>query len=187
MNKSLYLAALLLVGSTNLMAGKIGDSSIGIELGALNSDATYKLNGVSYDGDLDTTYEQLKVGKYFDFGRIGASVGIMNKEDGTDGYFIGTSYDYMFYNDSKLTPFVGANVSYSWNEWKGAGITVDHDGYQYGVEAGAVYDISQSIEVEVGARYLESTVDGSTTAFGNKIEVDVDSVVQYYVSLAYKF
>ena len=187
MRKSLLLATLLLLTTTSVMAAKVGDTTIGIEFGALNSDATSKVNGVSYNGDIDTTYETLRLGKYYDFGRIGANIGIINKDSGTDGYFIGGAYDYMFYNESKLVPFVGATLSYSWNEWNGSGITVDQDGFQYGIEAGTVYDISDKIELEIGARYLESTVDGSTTSGGNKIDIEVDSVIQYYISLGYKF
>jgi len=186
MKKTLLLATVLLIG-TSLMAGKVGDTVVGLELGILNSDATSKINGVSYDGDLDTTYEVLKIAKYYNFGRLSGSIGKMNEKDGTDGHFIGATYDYMFYSNSKLIPFVGTTLSYSWNELEDSGVSVEHDGFLYGIEAGALYNISEKIELEVGARYLESTVDGSTTASGNKIDLEVDSVIQYYISLAYRF
>ena len=185
MKISLFVAMLLIAGSTSAMAAKVGEIGVSLEVGALKSDAFSRVNGGSkVDGDLSTTYQALRVGKYYDFGRIGASIGIMNEDKGTDGEFIGVNYDYMFYNENKLVPFVGANLSYSWNE---ANYDIEHNGMQYGIEAGAVYDISDKIELEFGARYLKSNVEGDKTVAGNKIEVEVDSVVQYYISLGYKF
>lgn len=187
MKKSFLLALMLLAGSVNAMAGKVGDVGIGIEVGALSSNAVSRVNGVEADGDIDTTYQAIRLGKYFDFGRLGVALGLVNKDSGTDGEYIGITYDYMFYNDSNLIPFVGVVATYSSNTWEGSGISIDHDGMQYGVEAGAVYDLSDKIELEIGARYLESSVDGDITVGGNTIELEVDSVVQYYIALNYKF
>lgn len=187
MKKGLLLALMLLIGSTSAIAGKIGDVGIGIEVGALSSDAVSRLNGVEADGDIDTTYQAIRAAKYFDFGRLGVALGLVNKDGGTDGEYIGITYDYMFYSNSHLTPFVGVLAAYSSNTWEGSGISIDHDGMQYGVEAGAVYDLSDKIELEIGARYLESSVDGEITVGGNTIELEVDSVIQYYMALNYKF
>lgn len=187
MKKSLLLASLLLIGSTNIMAAKVGEVGVGLEYGVLNSDAVSRTNGVSADGDLDTTFQALRIGKYYDYGRLGASIGTVNKDAGTDGQFIGVSYDYMFYNDGKIIPFVGLTAAYSWNEWEGSGISIDHDGLQYGVEAGIVYELSGTIDLELGGRYLESNVDGTKTVGATTIELDVDSAVQYYISIGYKF
>ena len=118
------LLCVLLVGATSLMAAKVGDIAIGFEFGGLNSNATSKVNGVSSDGDIDTTYEAIRLGKYFDFGRLGVAIGKVNKDGGTDGEYIGINYDYMFYNDSKFIPFVGGLVNYSKNTWEGNGISI---------------------------------------------------------------
>lgn len=185
MKKSLVCA--LIVGTTSLMAAKVGDVGVGFEFGGLNSDATSKVNGVSSDGDIDTTYEAIRVGKYFDFGRLGLAVGKINKDKGTDGAYIGVNYDYMFYNDSKFIPFVGGVVAYNKNTWEGNGISIDHNGMQYGLETGVVYDLNDKFEIEAGARYLKSNVKGDTTVSGNKIELEVDSDIQYYLGLNYKF
>lgn len=184
MKKSILLAAILLIGSTNVMAAKVGEQGIGIELGLLKSDAESRVNGVTYDADLDTTYEALRYGKYYDFGRIGASVGIMNEDQGTDGKFVGLSYDYMFYNDSQIVPFVGASLAYSWNE---ANYDIEHNGFLYGVEAGVVYELSKELDLEVGARYSKSSVDGSKTISGAVVNIEADSTMQYYFAVGYKF
>jgi hypothetical protein len=187
MKKEILLVSMMLMASTSAMAAKVGESGVGLEYGALKSNAVSRVNGVTADGDLSTTYEALRVGKYYDFGRIGATVGIMNKDQGTDGKFVGLNYDYMFYNEGKFIPFVGASLSYSKNQAKGTNYTIDHNGMQYGIEAGGVYELSDKVDLEVGARYLKSNVDGGTTVSGNVIAVEVDSVTQYYISLGYKF
>ncbi len=187
MKKEILLVSIMLIGSTSAMAAKVGQSGVGLEYGALKSNAVSHVNGVTADADLSTTYEALRVGKYYDFGRIGASIGLMNEDKGTDGKFVGINYDYMFYNEGKFVPFVGASLSYSKNQAKATNYTVDHNGMQYGIEAGGVYELSDKVDLEVGARYLKSTVDGSTTVSGNVIAVEVDSVTQYYISLGYKF
>lgn len=180
----MLLAGILLIGCTNVMAAKVGEQGIGIEVGALKSNAESRVNGVAYDGDLDTTYEALRYGKYYDFGRIGASVGIMNEDQGTDGKFVGLTYDYMFYNESQIVPFIGAHVGYSWNE---ANYDIEHDGSIYGVEAGVVYELSKELDLEVGARYSKTNIDGSKTISGNVVNVEVDSTMQYYFAVGYKF
>lgn len=184
MKKEILLASMMLMASTSAMAAKVGEQGIGLEVGVLKSDATSSVNGVKYDGDLSTTYEALRYGKYYDFGRVGVLAGIMNKDKGTDGKFIGANYDYMFYNDSKLVPYVGASVGYSWNE---ANYNIKHDGFTYGVEAGVVYELSKELDLELGARYLKTNIDGSEVVSGANVTVDVDSTTQYYVSLGYKF
>lgn len=187
MKKEILLASMMLMASTSAMAAKVGESGISLEVGALNSNAVSRVNGVQSDGDIDTTYQALRFGEYFDYGRLGVTVGMVNEDGGTDGKYIGVNYDYMFYNGSQFVPFVGAVAAYSANTWKGSNLSIDHNGMQYGVEAGVVYDISDKVEVELGARYLKSNVSGDITVAGNKIELEVDSVTQYYISLGYKF
>ncbi len=184
MKKSLVIGSILLLVGSSAFAGKSGDMAVGFEFGGLKSDATSSANGVKADGDLSTTYEAIRVGKYYDFGRIGANAGLMNKDNGTDGKFMGASYDYMFYNNSQFTPFIGANLSYSWNE---ANYNIKHDGWLFGPEVGIVYDFSDKVELEVGVRYLKSNIDGSKNISGTNVKIDVDSVVQYYVGVSYKF
>lgn len=184
MKKEILLASMMLMASTSAMAAKVGESGVGLEFGALKSNATSSVNGVKSDGDLSTTYEALRYGKYYDFGRVGVSVGLMNEDKGTDGKFIGASYDYVFYNDSQFVPFVGASLGYSWNE---ANYDIKHNGFTYGVEAGLVYELSKELDLELGARYSKANIDGSKVVSGTNVTVDVESVTQYYISLGYKF
>lgn len=184
MKKSVAIASLMLLIGSSAFAGKAGDTAIGFEFGGLKSDATSSVDGVSSDADISTTYEAIRAGKYYDFGRIGLNAGLINKDEGTDGKFIGVNYDYMFYNKSQFTPFIGASLAYNWNE---ANYDIKHDGWMFGPEVGVVYDISNKVELEIGARYLKSNVDGSKTVLGHDVKVDVDSSVQYYIAVGYKF
>jgi len=184
MKRKIVLASMLVICSTSAMAAKVGEQGIGIEVGALKSNAVSRVNGVESNGDLSTTYEALRYGKYYDFGRVGASVGLMNEDKGTDGKFVALSYDYMFYNDSQIVPFVGAHMGYSWNE---ANYDIKHDGFVYGIGVGAVYEVSKEIDLEIGARYSKANIDGSKVVSGTNVTVEVDSTMQYYVSIGYKF
>lgn len=197
MKKSLVLASLLLMGTTAAMAGKVGDTIVGAEFGAMHTSstatATNLTNGTSAsESDSDnTTYEALKVGKYFEFGRVGATLGHGNSKDGVDSNYIGLSYDYMFYNESKITPFVGASLSYAKATAEGDGFSVDETGVNYGAELGLTYDISNNIEFELGARFLASNMSGDDTQTISgtpvKVDIDVDNIQQYYFGLNYKF
>ncbi|MFK5938890.1 MAG: hypothetical protein QM497_10900 [Sulfurimonas sp.] len=119
MKKSLVLASLLLMGSTAAMAGKVGDTTIGAEFGAMHTSSTATATNLtsganaSESGSDNTTYEAIKLENYFDYGRVGLTLGHGNSKDGVDSNYIGMSYDYMFYNESKITPFVGASLSVS--------------------------------------------------------------------------
>ncbi len=184
MKKHLIVASLAALIVSSAFAGKPGDVGVSLEFGGLKSDATAKVDGISSDGDIHTTYEALRAGKYFDFGRIGGSLGYINEDDGTDGKFVAINYDYMFYNKSQFTPFVGASVAYNWNE---ANYNIKHNGLTYGPEVGVVYDVTKEVELELGARYLKSNVDGSKNVSGHRVSLDVDSSVQYYMAIGYKF
>jgi hypothetical protein len=182
----LGLTASALMVST-LSAAKVGQAGVGIEVGILKSGATAKVNGVSSDGDIDTTYQALRLGKYFDFGRIGASLAIVNEDGGTDGKNFGIAYDYVFYNDGEFVPFVGAHLGYSKNEWSGRSVSIDHNGAVYGVQAGLIYDAFEEFEIEIGAKYSKTNIDGSASFPGYQIDLEVDNTMQYYVSVGFKF
>jgi outer membrane protein W len=197
MKKSLAVASLLLIGATTAMAGKVGDSIVGVEFGAMHTNSTATVtnltNGASasVSGSDNTSYEAIKLAKYYDFGRVGAVLGHGNSKDGVDSNYIGLSYDYMFYSNSKFTPFIGASLSYAKATAEGEGFSIDETGINYGAEVGLVYDISKHMEFEIGARFLASNMSGDDTQTINgtpiKVEIDVDNIQQYYFGLNYKF
>jgi len=184
MKKGLLIAALLLGGSISLMAAKVGETVVGLEFGASKINATTTVNGVTYDGGGSTTHETLSIGKYYNFGRVSAYGQIMNKNDGKA---VGLSYDYMFYNDSAFVPFIGISAGYNWTTAEGAGLAVDTTNFTYGVQAGVVYELSKTVDLEGGVRYIKTSEDDSGTVPANYILVPTENIVQYYLSLGYKF
>ena len=206
MKKSLIVASLLLVGSSALVAADMDNSwFVGGEFGAqkmkFTDTATATLAGVtaseSETSKLNATYEALKVGKYFEYGRVYGSLGKQNEKDDFSSYSLGLGYDYMFKNKSDFTPFLGVNASYTKGKIDDADLALmgmdKLKGFNYGIEAGIVYAATKNIELEIGARYMKSNVDSSgsdsvtyaPTVVNAKIEAD--NVVQYYVGLNYKF
>ncbi len=184
MKKSLLIATLLLGFSTSVMAAKVGETVVGLEFGASKINATTTVNGVTYDGDGSSTHEALSLGKYYSFGRVGVYGQIVNNNDIKSA---GLTYDYMFYNDSKFVPFIGVSAGYNWYTAEGAGLAVDTTNFTYGVQAGVVYELSKTVDLEGGARYIKTSTDDSGTVPANYILVPTESIVQYYLSLAYKF
>jgi len=197
MKKSLVLASLLVIGSTSAMAAKVGDTIIGVEFGGQHvsstTTATNLTTGVSASasGSDNTTYEAIKVGKYIKYGRVGVTLGHGNSKNGVKSNYLGASYDYVFYNDSKFSPFIGAIVAYSKTTATGSGFTVNENGFSYGGEAGLTYDISSKFDLEIGARYLSSNASGDDTQTISgtpvKVTVNVDNITQYYFGVNYKF
>lgn len=169
-----------------------GKSSSSTDVHLSNGDI---IEGGSTSNTLNTTYEALKMGKYFDFGRIYGSIAYQNKKDTMSSYTYGLGYDYLFKNKSDFTPFIGLNASYSQgktddNDAKELG--VDHPkGFNYGAETGLIYAITKNTELEIGVRYVISDVDDTSTVNDGGTNVNIklenDRFVQYYIGLNYKF
>lgn len=198
MKKSFILMSLLLASSSVLVAGEMDNSwFIGGEFGTQNMKVklTATILGVtdSATDTLDATYEAVKAGKYFEFGRVYGSLSKQNEKDDFTSYSFGLGYDYLFKNKSEFTPFVGVNASYT----KGKVDTEDArtlsldkpKGFNYGLEAGLLYSMAKNMELEFGIRYMISNVDDTfnmtTPAISAKLEGE--NITQYYLGLNYKF
>jgi len=189
MKKSLVLVSLLAIGSTAAMAAKVGDTIVGVEFGGQHANYTTTAVSSSTSASENTTYEAIKMLKYIKYGRVGVSLGHANPKNGSKTNILGVAYDYVFYNDSKFSPFVGAVVSYSTTTAAGFGSNIN--GLAFGAEAGLTYDISSKFDLEIGARYLASNASGNDTQTiaGTPINVtvDIDNITQYYFGVNYKF
>ena len=206
MKKSLVVASFLLLNGSAIFAdtntwfigGEFGGMSIH---GKSSSTADFNLFGThiiqegSTSDTINTTYEAIKVGKYFEYGRVYGSFGYQNKKEDTTSYTYGLGYDYLFKNKSDFTPFIGINASYSVGN-------IDNDtakalsldkpkGFNYGAEAGFLYALTKSTELEIGARYMISDVD-DTSSFDlgtvkANFKMEDEHMIQYYLGLNYKF
>ena len=198
MKKSLIVASLLLVGSSALVAGDMDNSwFVGGEFGAQNIKVkdSGEILGVPFSekDTVNATYEAIKFGKYFEYGRVSASLSKQNEKDDLSSYSLGLGYDYMFKNKSEFTPFLGLNASYTKAKIDDAELAlmgVDKPkGFNYGVQAGIVYAASKNVELEMGARYMISNVKDtfSSTAPAVSLKIESENIIQYYVGLNYKF
>ncbi len=191
-----------LVGSLVLNSAEIGQTVIGVEAGQLKSSFDVKYTDssgvVQYDDTQDVTsnYVGIKFAKYLEYGRVNLLLGYVQNEsftidvvhNTTNTSYIGLSYDYMFYNSSKIIPFIGIGGVYSRT-------TIESDlggnmmlrGFNYGGEVGVVYDGWKKFEIEAGARYLISNVSKNEDYWGDKLSIDVNSDIEYYLGVNYKF
>lgn len=206
MKRSLVVASILMLSGSAIFAdsnpwfvgGEFGGMSIhGKSSGSADvhlADGDILEGGTTSD-TINTTYEALKVGKYFDYGRVYGSIAYQNEKYNMTSYTYGLGYDYLFKNKSDFTPFIGANISYSKAKIDGdlsKELSLEHPkGFNYGAEAGLLYAITKNTELEIGVRYMisdvedKSTIDDSGTQVNLKMEND--RFIQYYLGLNYKF
>ncbi|QIR76616.1 outer membrane beta-barrel protein [Sulfurospirillum diekertiae] len=207
MKKSLIVATLLMIGtSSTLVAGEMGNEwFVGGEFGGMSmhtktsGSAYIPSQGLNTEGTyketINSTYEALKMGKYFEFGRIYGSLAYQNKKDDLTSYTFGLGYDYLFKNKSDFTPFIGVNASYSQAKWDVDGakeLSLDKPkGFNYGPEVGLLYSVTKNTELEIGVRYMISDVKDTFSANDGinraDIKLEAEKIIQYYVGLNYKF
>jgi len=206
MKKSLIVASLLCASLSGLLASEPNNNwFVGGEFGGMNVHTKtsgyanipslgYNTSGTDKD-TIDSTYEGIKVGKYFEFGRVYGNFAYQNKKDDLSSYTFGLGYDYLFKNKSDFIPFIGLNVSYSKAKWSFENaeiLSLDKPkGFNYGPEAGFLYSMTKNTELEIGVRYMISDVkdtfsinDGTNSA---SIKIESEKIIQYYVGLNYKF
>lgn len=201
MKKSLIVASLLCASLSGLIAAEAGNEwFVGGEFGgmSMHTKTSGTVNGTpidDYKETINSTYEGIKVGKYFDFGRVYGNLSYQNKKDDLSSYTFGLGYDYLFKNKSAVTPFIGLNASYSQAKYDNdAAKAYEIDkpkGFNYGPEAGLIYSVTKNTEFEIGVRYMISDVKdtGLTNDGGDIINAKLESekIIQYYIGLNYKF
>jgi len=213
MKKSIVICSLALLGGSSLAMANdaMKDWFIGGEFGGmgikhkLTITGSGTVGGTPFSGSVsaseraNTTFESIKVGKYFDHGRAHGSLGIQNKKDGFSSYGFGIGYDYLFKTSTKVTPFLGASLGYTKakidiEEYKLLNINKP-SGFTYGVGGGVLYPISSNLDLEMGVRYVATSIkddvsgtynDGADTITG-KIKIEAKDYTQYYIGLNYRF
>ncbi len=169
-----------------------GKSTASADIHISNGDTVL---GGSTSDTFNTTYEAIKIGTYFDYGRIYGSVAYQNETETMTSYTYGLGYDYLFKNKSNFTPFIGVNASYTVadiDDDLAKELSLDKPkGFNYGAEAGVLYALTKNMELEVGVRYMISDIDDTSTFDESGTNVDLkmenDRIVQYYLGLNYKF
>ncbi len=177
MNKSLVLTTLLTV-STSIMAMDV-DYFIGAGAERGNIDSSASSASTSINGDYKDTALKLKAGVILNKNqRISLShVGYSN--NGGDLDLTELNYDYIFPLENKFSLLAGVHLGKA--DYKESGF--DMDGSVYGIQAGALYDITSNIEAEMGLAYSKYNVDKTI----NNVKVEFDDSTSLYVGLNYKF
>lgn len=192
MRKSIVVASLVMMGSA-LMAADMGNGwFMGTEFGGMDikMKATASSGGTtaSITDTMNTTYESIKVGKYFDNSRIYTALNYQNKKDDFSSWTWGLGYDYLMKNSSSITPFIGANASYIKGKVDDMPVLDKPAGFAAGVEAGFIYALSSKTELEAGIRYMNiSNVEDSASISGVSVKLEGKTATQYYLGINYKF
>ena len=192
MKKSIVVASLVMMGSA-LMAADMGNGwFMGTEFGGMDikMKATASSGGTtaSVTDTMNTTYESIKIGKYFDNNRIYTALNYQNKKDDFSSWTWGLGYDYLIKNSSSITPFIGANVSYIKGKVDDMPVLDKPAGFAAGVEAGFIYALSSKTELEAGIRYMNiSNVEDSASISGVSVKLEGKTATQYYLGINYKF
>jgi len=146
----------------------------------------------NFGDTVHSSYEAIKIGKYFDYGRVYGSAVRQNEKDGFSSWSEGLGYDYLFRNSTTVTPFIGINGLYT----KGKDETkfaknndfVNQKGFSYGAEAGLIFAVTTNIDLEIGTRYMDSSDFGKSRSAGADFgEFKGKYVSQYYFGINYKF
>jgi len=61
------------------------------------------------------------------------------------------------------------------------------DGFYYGIGAGVLYPVTNKLELEIGARYMGTSVDDNWAITPASVKVEAESFTQYYIGLNYNF
>ncbi|NOQ32022.1 MAG: outer membrane beta-barrel protein [Helicobacteraceae bacterium] len=208
MKKSLIVASLLAVVATSAVASEPRDKWFGgLELGntSINVDMTASATGTSAGTSTSISggFQAIKIGKYFEYGRVYVTYANYNTTGNTDMSSFGAGYDYLINNSTNWTPFIGANIgSFSYKESGGiasassAGFTttkdtIDLSGASFGANAGVLYSINSNFDLEAGLRISTTSASDNMTWTKNGIDVNLESKVntisQIYIGANYNF
>ena len=108
----------------------------------------------------------------------------MNADDATIITY-GVGYDYLIYNSSPVTPFVGANVGYQQVDIDDS--SLDLSGMTYGLELGLQYSINKNFDLEAGYRRNFSSNDDTVVISGQSIKVSLEDTGIWYIGANYNF
>ncbi|MBA3024969.1 MAG: porin family protein [Sulfurimonas sp.] len=176
--KKILLAGLLVTG---LMAVE-NENYFGINAG--NAKLSYSTD--TANADTDGAHYTATVGHYYgNDGRISASYTYINRENSVDAAdLFSIAYDFMLpLAEDKFSLYAGPVIGYTSYKESANTLNLDLSGFHYGAQAGAIFRVVDSVEIEAGYRFLMET--GSDTVAD--VEINADDVRMWYVGANLRF
>lgn len=184
MNKSLVLAGLV-VASTSMMAM---DTQYFIGAGAEKTNIDTKVSGAdgyNSKGKIDDTGLSLKTGVILNKAhRISLSL-VKYSENDSDVTSILGNYDYLIPINNDFRFFTGLHAGSTKVKVEESGESASFSGLSYGVQIGAMYDLTKNIEFELGLGYTKYNVDRTEDDTWYKLELDKSTSM--FAGINYKF
>lgn len=203
MKRNVVIASILL--ASGVVAAEVKNNWFGgLEIGSTKHEYSASAFGTNVSEKDSAGTQTIKVGKYFgDMGRLAVSYSRYNTEANVDTSSYGLGYDYMFYNNSDFTPFVGINIGKVNYEATGlqaslvgtsvtaSSDTIDVSGAYYGANIGTLYEVHGNFDLELGLRFIKTTGDDSVILTSGAASVPVgfetDNATQWYIGVNYNF
>ena len=191
MKKSLVMATLVAT-STSMMAMDL-QYFLGAGVERIDADTTYSVTSPIQERGEDSFRDTgllLKAGVILDkTHRISISHTKFSKDD-VDVTTILGNYDYLIPMNEEFRLYAGVHAGNTEIEVNDV-ISYDYSGLSYGVQVGAIYDITKNIEFELGLAYTKFNVDTKINEVYNGVTIsgteEVDNATSMFAGINYKF
>ena len=195
--KSLAMASLLALGTSAMAIDVQPFVGVGIERTTLDYKASASALGYSYsysDDDSDTALK-LKAGAILDKTHRLSVSHAKYSDNGADVRILLLNYDYLFPINEKFNLYAGAHAGqakYEQDVNTAIGkIDIDMSGLVYGLQVGALFDITKNIELEAGLAYskynVDDTISGTYLGVDYSAKSEPEDSTSMFIGINYKF
>ena len=195
--KSLVMASLLALGTSAMAIDVQPFVGVGIERTTLDYKASASALGYSYsysDDDSDTALK-LKAGAILDKTHRLSVSHAKYSDNGADVRILLLNYDYLFPINEKFNLYAGAHAGqakYEQDVNTAIGkIDIDMSGLVYGLQVGALFDITKNIELEAGLAYskynVDDTISGTYLGVDYSAKSELEDSTSMFIGINYKF
>ena len=193
MKKTIVMASLV-AASTSMMAMDLQYFlGAGVERGDVDFKSTVNIPSAGYSENEsfsnDATDLKLKLGVILDkTHRISLSHVNYGIEDGGDFRIILGNYDYLIPVNEDFRFLAGVhlgNANYETND------DFKMSGLAYGVQVGAIYDITKNVEFELGLAYskynVDKTINWTDSGVNYNAKIELEDSTSMFAGINYKF
>ncbi|MEJ5168869.1 MAG: outer membrane beta-barrel protein [Arcobacteraceae bacterium] len=159
------------------------DWFIGTEVGKAEINGKFSSTPLSGSFESDNEYVGITIGKYITNNiRVSGSIYEYNEDSGVKIEHQEVGMDYLFGN-SQFKPLLGIGVSNL--SYKESGLKLS--GIGYGLKAGAIYEINDKIDFELGYKYMFFDEKDTIDVGGIPVTYKADDAQAIYFGLSYNF